>query len=236
MLTILRKRKNSNDEKLLLFNKEAELLALQNQINPHFLYNTLEAIRGDALKIGATNIADITEALAVYFRYSISGVASSVSILEELDNVRNYLKIQQYRFGDRIHTQILYSGDDVLSYTCPKLIVQPVVENAIFHGLEKQSQAGKIVIEVEELQNKIRIVVSDDGIGMTEEQLAGVIERMKDETFDSGRQKHGFALRNINKRIKLLFGEQYGIWIFSVEGIGTSVNIDLPKIRNRDSN
>lgn len=220
-----------DEEQILLANKQAELLALQNQINPHFLYNTLDAIRGDALKIGAVNIADITEALSTYFRYTISRTRSLVTMMEELENVNNYFKIQQYRFEDKLKIEILTGNDNVLRLLCPKLMLQPIVENAIFHGIERKPQGGLVTIRVEELADKVRVIVSDNGVGMSESRLKEINERLQKKENDLGNKKHGIALFNVSRRIKLLFGEEYGIWIFSVENVGTSVNMEIPVIR-----
>ncbi|MGF7012495.1 sensor histidine kinase YesM [Lachnospiraceae bacterium PF1-22] len=237
LLEIIQKGKEIDSEtqsRILLFNKQAELLALQNQINPHFLYNTLDAIRGDALKVGAHNIADITEALSIYFRYTISEIRSLVPLMEELDNVNNYLKIQQYRFGEKVQTETITSSDQVLGFMCPKLMLQPIVENAIFHGIEKQVGGGRITINIEEISNKLRIVVNDNGVGISEQRLKELNNCLETGGDEISRRGHGIALINVNKRIKLLFGEQYGIWVFSVEHIGTCVKVELPLIREAD--
>ncbi len=226
-----KKEASGNEEdQILLVNKQAELMALQNQINPHFLYNTLDAIRGDALKIGAVNIADVTEALSTYFRYTISRTQFLVSIMEELENVNNYFKIQQYRFEDKLKIEMFIENDSVLRFLCPKLMLQPIVENAIFHGIEKRAQGGLVTIKVEGLVNKVRIIVSDNGVGMSEERLEEINQRLGKKENEIGNRRHGIALLNVNRRIKLLFGKEYGIWIFSVENVGTSINMEIPVI------
>lgn len=219
--------------------KQAEYLALQNQINPHFLYNTLEAIRGDAICAGLDSIAETTEALSVFFRYSITGVDSLVTLEEEIDNVENYFTIQHYRFGEKIKLQITYpKEDELLQLKLPKLTIQPFVENAIFHGLERKVEGGTVWVKLDTTVHKLMITISDNGIGMPEEQVDRInsyfdrvaVSYVGEET----KKRGGIAMKNVNSRIKLLFGEQYGVHLYSVEKIGTDVQIILPKIHKRE--
>lgn len=216
--------------------KQAEYLALQNQINPHFLYNTLEAIRGDAICAGMDSIAETTEALSVFFRYSITGVDQLVTLEEEIDNVENYFKIQYYRFGDKLKIRLnCEEADDVYQLELPKLTIQPFVENAIFHGLEKRVQGGSIEVRIETTGQKLLITVSDDGVGMAEEAVEAInnyLDRVAvGHVGESSKKRGGIAMKNVNSRIKLLFGEEYGIHVYSTVNIGTDVKIILPKIR-----
>ncbi|WP_243154873.1 sensor histidine kinase [Clostridium thermarum] len=219
--------------------KQAEYLALQNQINPHFLYNTLEAIRGEALSSGMSSIADMTETLATFFRYSISNVETLVTVEDEIRNLDNYFVIQQYRFGDKLNLSIQYDEDDiynVLEYNIPKLILQPIVENAIYHGLECKVGKGTVKVNIETTQSRLIINIIDDGVGIEEKNLEKLNNRLhasassEDEIKDR-RGKGGIALVNVNNRIKLLFGEQYGITVSSITNIGTDVEITLPLIK-----
>jgi two-component system sensor histidine kinase YesM len=217
--------------------KQAEYLALQNQISPHFLYNTLEAIRGDALDVGMYNIAETTEALATFFRYTITEVENLVTLEDELENVENYFIIQRYRFGEKLNMQIK-TGEDVvvLQSQLPKLTLQPIIENAVFHGLECKRGEGTIRINVETTKAKLLINIIDDGVGIDEEQLEHINQRlnyievnyMND---DKEERRGGIALSNVSSRIKLLFGEDYGLHIYSNKNIGTNVQITLPLIR-----
>lgn len=216
--------------------KQAEYLALQNQINPHFLYNTLEAIRGDAICAGLDSIAETTEALSVFFRYSITGVDNLVTLEEEIDNVENYFTIQHYRFGEKIKLEITYSQDEeILQLKLPKLTIQPFVENAIYHGLEKKVDGGTVKVKLETTLHKLLITISDNGVGMPEEQVEKInnyFERVAVSYVGEDKKKRGgIAMKNVNSRIKLLFGEEYGIHVYSAESIGTDVKIMLPKIR-----
>lgn len=140
--------------------KVAEINNLQDQINPHFLYNTLEVIRGEALINGDKKVAEMTEALANYFRYNISRKETFVYLKDELKNICNYFKIQQHRFGDRISFEIVYHGieeKDVQNCYIPKLILQPIVENSIYHGLEMKIGGGVIKIHISSADDKLML-------------------------------------------------------------------------------
>ena len=227
---------------LQLSQKQAEFLALQNQINPHFLYNTLEAIRSDAIVAGMANIADITEALSIFFRYTITDTQHLVTIRDELKNVENYFAIQQYRFGDKLSMKLELADNEekLLQLQCPKLFLQPVIENAIFHGLERKKENGIIEIRMELFENDLHIDVIDNGVGIEEQKL---IELNKDLTrvsvgaiVEDRRSQHdGIALKNVCRRIKLLFGEQYGVRLSSIVGVGTRVEITFPATERRPS-
>lgn len=216
--------------------KQAEYLALQNQINPHFLYNTLEAIRGDAICGGLNSVAETTEALSIFFRYSITGVDKLVTLEEEIDNVENYFTIQHYRFGEKVKLQITYPREEeILQLKLPKLTIQPFVENAIYHGIEKKVQGGVVQVEIDTTDNKLMITVSDNGIGMPEEQVEQINNYFDKVAVsyvgEDRKRKGGIAMKNVNSRIKLLFGEDYGVHVYSVEGIGTDVKVMLPKLK-----
>ena len=222
-----------------LSTKHAELLALQNQINPHFLYNTLEAIRGDALCEGIDSIADTTEALSTFFRYTITDTGNLVSVEDELENVENYFKIQQYRFGDKLDMRANFPDDyaRILECKLPKLTLQPVVENAIFHGLEAKAEGGVITISLEMTEKKLLINIHDDGIGIDEEELIKINQRLEITSgplTEEKRKRGGIALPNVSRRIKLLFGDEYGIHIYSIPNLGTEVRISVPIITNRE--
>lgn len=228
----------SNQRLIRKTKRQSEYIALQNQINPHFLYNTLEAIRGDALMMGMDNIANITEALATFFRYTITDTGSLVTIEDELDNVDNYFKIQKYRFGEKLN--IVYENaenePDILLFQLPKLTLQPIIENAIFHGLEKKSEGGEIRIGMERTEKKVMICIKDNGVGIAEEALEAINYGLEHTTIaslseENKNKKGGIALNNVCRRIKLLFGEDYGIHVFSLTGVGTEVRITLPIVK-----
>lgn len=223
--------------KLLKLNKrQAQYLALQNQINPHFLYNTLESIRSEALISGLASVADMTEALAAFFRYTISKVENLVSVEEELQNCETYFRIQQYRFGPRLSLSVLCDPDDRDEiYRCrlPKLTMQPILENSIIHGTELKLGSGRLTIRLERSGTRLLITISDDGVGMDEKALARMNERLEKsgkEVASGEESKGGIALVNVNNRIHLLFGEEYGLHVFSMPGVGTDMEISLPAI------
>lgn len=212
--------------------KQAEYLALQNQINPHFLYNTLEAIRADALVAGCDNIADTTEALATFFRYTITDVQHLVTLSDELDNVENYFTIQKFRFGEKLDMNLELYDEELLGARIPKLVLQPLVENAIVHGLECKVGQGVVTLIVENSGKTLFIRVRDDGVGMDEEKIKELNHVFSSQDKTKKRYQHaqkgGIALPNVNSRIKLLFGEDYGLHAFSAQGVGTEVQMTLP--------
>ncbi len=224
--------------KLFHMNKrQAQYLALQNQINPHFLYNTLESIRSEAMLAGLDDVADMTEALATFFRYSITKVENLVSVEEELQNCETYFSIQQYRFGERLKLEILVSPEDreeLFRCRLPKLTMQPILENCIIHGTELKLGTGHLSIHLERTEKRLLIRISDDGIGMDEETLYKLNERLGKSGLSIAMQeqeaKGGLALVNVDNRIRLLFGDEYGLHVFSVPGAGTDVEITLPAI------
>jgi two-component system sensor histidine kinase YesM len=233
----------SNDKLISATRKQAQYLALQNQINPHFLYNTLEGIRGETLNAGLDNVARMTEALARFFRYTISSSDNLVTVGTELANVRNYYIIQRYRFGEKLSLAVEYDEEqdpDILSYYLPKLTLQPIVENAVYHGIEQKMGKGRLRIKIESTPKRLIITVSDNGIGMTAERLREIRDRMGNMTLDyiqPDEEPHGgIAMVNVNNRIRLLFGEEYGICINSTPGVGTDVEITLPLIRKDGKN
>ena len=156
-----------------IFDKQTELTALQSQINPHFLYNTLECIRGQALLDDNIEIAKMVEALSSFFRYSISKKGNLVTLRDELANIENYMLIQRYRFNNRFSMEIIIDEEDEAAYDflVPRLIIQPVIENAIFHGLEERMEDGIVSIEVIVTDLDMIITISDNGKGIDCEEL-----------------------------------------------------------------
>lgn len=228
----LRTRKNF----MQILDKQTELTALQSQINPHFLYNTLESIRGQALIDQNIEIAKMVEALSAFFRYSISRKGNLVTLRDELANIGNYMTIQRYRFNNRFSLEVLIDEEDEIAYDflVPRLTIQPVVENAIFHGLEEKLEGGKVTIEVIVTDKNMIVTISDDGQGMDAETLKTLNERIQSDDLGvveekkHGQRNTGIALPNIHKRIQLLFGEEYGINVYSTKGHGTDVEITIP--------
>lgn len=214
--------------------RRAQYLALQNQINPHFLYNTLDSIRSEAMLAGLDNVADMTEALASFFRYTISKVENLVSVEEELQNCKTYFRIQQYRFEDRLQMQIYYDTEEwemIRHCRLPKLTLQPILENAIIHGTELKMGVGMLTVQFACTQKRLLIRISDNGVGMDEQTLRRLNERLGKNALgvqDEEKRKGGLALINVDHRIRLLFGDEYGLHIFSVPGSGTDVEVTIP--------
>lgn len=222
--------------------RQAQYLALQNQINPHFLYNTLESIRSEALIAGLDGVADMTEALARFFRYTITKVDNLVSVEEELNNCETYFGIQKYRFGDRLQLHIECAPaewEEIMNCRIPKLTLQPILENSIIHGTELKIGTGNLVIRFERTEERLIISISDDGVGMDEETLARLNRRLgksADSLAPREEEKQGgIALANVNNRIRLIFGDEYGLHVYSVLQRGTEVEITLPVVtENRE--
>lgn len=226
------KAQNENYERELL-SRQIDVSALQGQINPHFIYNVLECIRGQALLYQVPEIADTTEALSKFFRYSINTKSDTVTVGEELENVRNYIKIQQFRFQNRISLKILFDEQDdlLLSGLMPKLSVQPIVENAIEHGFAHKSEDNQICIEVIRTKKHLSIRISDNGCGMSWKKLEEVKAKMYAKMPPYGEKysaHNGIALYNVNRRLQLYFGEAYGVTVSSVENMGTDFEIYIP--------
>lgn len=213
-----------------IMKKQAEIDALQSQINPHFLYNTLESIRGQAIVEGVEGIGKMVKALADIFRYSITNKNAMVKLEEELKNIDNYLNIQQFRFDNKFIV-IKDIEEDTKSCLIPKLIIQPIVENAIIHGLETKPGRGIIRIKSTTTTDSIIISVEDDGEGIEKETLEAINESLargvslkKSEDI-----KVGLGLININERIKLIFDSSFGLKIYSIKQAGTKVELRIPK-------
>lgn len=219
-------------QKLEVVKKRVELYTLQSQINPHFLYNTLDSIRGRALLDGNREIASMTEILSKFFRYCISHDESLVQIREEISHIQDYYYIQKYRFEERFDMELTVEQEAIYDYYIPKMTLQPLVENAMIHGLEKTNRRGLLKLQFIATEKKVVITVSDNGVGMSMEQLVQLNRSMEQVLLSVSRQNGhtSIAVTNINARIKLTFGEQYGIRYRSMEDEGTDAVITIPVI------
>ncbi|WP_029319936.1 sensor histidine kinase [Butyrivibrio sp. AE3004] len=206
--------------------RKAEFELLQAQINPHFLYNTLDAIVWSAEAGNQKQVVSMVGSLSDFFRSSLNKGKEIVTIREDLQHVRSYLEIQQIRYQD-ILTYEIDVPEEIYEYTIPKITIQPVVENALYHGIKNKRGGGRIVVTGGDLGDSIQITVKDDGIGMTGERLEQIRESLKS---DKPGENTIYGLYNINERIKLSFGDEYGVAIDAAAGVGTIVNIRLPKI------
>lgn len=223
--------KADREYSLAMLKKQAEIKALQNQINPHFLYNTLDCIRGMAIEQGADNIEEMTRALSGMFRYSISRKGKTKALMEEeLANVNNYLRIQQYRFRNKIN--ITETIDPAAKKCCvPKLLIQPIVENAVFYGLEPKTGERNLNIEAYCTGKKLIVKVEDNGVGMSFDKLRTINDAMCSGVSmgDNGRGTQ-LGIVNVNERLRLLYGEECGLRIFSCPKVGTTIEMVLPII------
>lgn len=206
--------------------RKTEIKALQAQINPHFLYNTLDTIIW--LSAGGKNeeVVEVTSALAGLFRTSISEGGDLVPLSVEMENIRSYLTIQKMRYQDKLSYRIEIS-DRLLAMKTPKLILQPIVENAVYHGIKLSPTGGEIAISASECDGTLTVTVQDSGVGMTEEQMSNLFKEDKEDHAGMG-----IGVINVNNRIKLCFGEEYGLSYHSVQGKGTRVDILLPRIED----
>lgn len=220
-----------------LLQKQAELDYMQSQINPHFLYNTLDSIRGQAVLEGSRKTAEMIESLSILFRYTISKHGDILTLEQELSNVDNYLKLQQYRFRNRFElVKKIEEPELTLQYRIPKLTLQPIIENAIYHGLDDVSKNARIEIRIYTTQSRLIITIADNGKGMNSETLDLLNEVFMKNIYttkvtDSSKSSSGMALANVNARIKLLFGERYGLTAYSTEGVGSKIQIVLPLLQ-----
>lgn len=204
--------------------KQIELNKLQSQIKPHFLYNTLECIHWQALSDGNKEVSRMVKALANYYRLCLSKGKDVIPLSQELANIENYLIIQNMRYSDIAQCEINIDKrfENVL---IPKLTLQPLIENSIYHGIRvKDRYKGKIIITVKEKDNNIVISVADNGVGMKQEQINEINTFIS--VFD---EKAGYGLRNVHKRIEMLFGSGYGLFYRKNEYDGITVDILLPK-------
>lgn len=217
-------REQLQKEKIKTKQQEAQFKMLASQINPHFLYNTLETIRMKARNAGQTEIEELIKMLAKLLRRNIQAGSQAISLKYELELLSYYLKIQKYRFGDRIQYHLEWDStlDDIKIIP---FLIQPIAENAIIHGLECKEGVGNLWIKVFYTENLLKILIEDDGIGMSKEQLISIKENMND--FDNIDRTH-IGISNVNERIKLSYGNQYGVTVFSKEDEGTRVEISMP--------
>ncbi|MDQ0116761.1 sensor histidine kinase [Paenibacillus harenae] len=216
-----------------LIKRRAELSLLQSQINPHFLYNTLESIKGLAADDGSSQIFELTEALSMFFRYSIKG-PDMVTLERELIIIKNYILIHQIRFGKRL--QVEYDlCTKCLAYLVPRMILQPIVENAIKHGIEPLKRTGLLRIKGYRDGENLLLFVEDNGSGISPDKLAEInasidLRRSTADSLD-GYSESGIGLSNVHDRIRINFGETYGIGMTSELEGGTTVSITIPARR-----
>lgn len=223
------KEEKENVKKIQMQKRKAELMALQAQINPHFLYNTLNAITWQAAEQGADEISVLANSLGKFFRISLSKGKEIITIGEELAHVESYLRIQGIRYKDKIRYDI-QAEEDIRELYIIKLVVQPLVENSIYHGIHLKDGVGHIHIRISRQTGRegipaICISVEDDGLGIEKEQLKTIQNALADGHIS---QDSGYGIYNVNERIKLYYGDSYGLRIESEYGTGTKATIEIP--------
>ena len=206
---------------------DMKMKLMQSQINPHFLYNTLDSIIWMIESKRYDGASKMVSSLALFFRTSLNKGEDFITIGKELTHVESYMEIQGIRFEDKFSFAI-ESTESIKKYMCPKLIIQPLAENAVYHGMEGMYGDGEIIISAYENDDKIYIDVIDNGEGMTEEQ----IERIMNSKVVSSRRGSGIGVRNVDERLKHCFGKEYGIKITSEIDEGTKVSICIPKVED----
>lgn len=210
--------------------RELEYQMLQSQINPHFLYNTLNSIKMMASIQGATGIAEMTTALASLLRNISKGESLIIPISEELSLIKDYFTIQNYRYGGMINFEIKIDDSNIVNNSIIKFTLQPLVENSIFHGLEPKGGLGNITIHLSYVGSDISIEVIDDGIGIPQDRLDSILVNSSNGKNEFFRE---IGISNVNKRLQYEYGSQYGLSVTSVEGEGTTMQVLIPR---RDSN
>ena len=206
--------------------RKTELKALQAQINPHFLYNTLDSIAWMCEQGRNADAVRMVHALARLFRISISRGHELIPIAKEIEHAESYLQIQMYRYKN----QFTYDFDvdpDCLSYYCNKITLQPIIENSINHGLDLMVDEGRIDVLVRQDGDDIVFSVRDNGVGMSGEQIEAIMQHGPTD-------RTGIGIKNVNDRLKIYFGKSYGLHITSEPDIGTCVEIRMPKIKEGD--
>ena len=204
--------------------RKAEFELLQTQINPHFLYNTLDTIIWLAEAGKQREVVGMVGSLSEFFRASLNQGKDIISIREELQHVKSYLEIQQVRYQDILKYEIQVPGE-LDKYLIPKITIQPIVENALYHGIKNKRGLGRIRVSGKEEESGFAIQVEDNGIGINEERLRQVRDKIQ---YRTPAENDIYGLYNVNERIRLNFGEKFGISIESVYGEGTVVSIHLP--------
>jgi len=211
--------------------KESELVALQSQINPHFLYNTLESIRMKAVLEQESEVAKMIYVLAHFFRMTVKNKEIILKIHDEVKYCRTYLELHKIRYGERLQVEFDIN-EDVLSYGTIKLILQPLVENAILYGFSHSDKPLHIKVSGRIEKETIMFVVEDDGVGMTKE----ILESIRSELLVDSKivDKGHSGLKSVHDRIRLVFGHEYGISIDSIVGEGTVVTIVNPLMKVKE--
>ena len=225
VVSLMEKRIDDEKQK-----KDLEYQILQSQINPHFLYNTLNSIKWMATIQGVTGIAEMTTALARLLKRVAKGNSAMIPLKEELDLVKDYFLIQQYRYGGSISIEYNIESEDLYQCMIHRFSLQPIIENALFHGIEPKGSAGKITVDVHvqdrEDGKDLNISVTDNGVGMTKETIEKALHQSPAKKSADFFRQVGIA--NVNQRIQYDYGPGYGISIESEPGVYTTMTILIP--------
>ncbi|MFH5183366.1 sensor histidine kinase [Paenibacillus sp. TAB 01] len=210
---------------------EAELAVLQAQIRPHFLYNTLNTVKYLAKLNGVPNIEEVSQSLIELMRGVLGNSNEFLTLQEELQYVRSYVNIEKYKYVEPIRLDIEIEDENLLQYNVLKLMLQPIVENAIIHGIASAAQEGLVLIRIYEENAELRIEVTDNGKGMSSEQIDALLEVKKGETYT---RFSGMGVRNVHERIVRMYGEPYGVFLYSEPESYTKVEIRFPLLAGAD--
>lgn len=220
-------RKELEDNVRLL--NDAQMVAMQAQISPHFLSNALETMKWNAMLLtgGENEVAKMAVSLSKLLRLTIGSNTSIQSLETEIELAEKYLYIMQMRFKDQFEVE-WQVDQQLLNYETILLVLQPLIENAIYHGIRPLEEKGLIKIILKENNNHIELIVADNGVGMEKEKLDILRNRLKNDVNLSGDH---VGVRNVNHRIKLMFGQTFGVKVYSDKGLGTTIIVTMPKYK-----
>jgi len=209
---------------LELERKQAELNALQSQVNPHFLFNTLESLRVRSLLKDETETAEMIHHLSKIYRGMFIWKNDIITVKEEIEFINDYLELQKYRFADKFDYEVNVP-EDVLACRIPKMTIQPFIENSCVHGMKKQIDEGFIYLGIEKLGDRLVINIRDNGIGMSEEKLSKILSSLNNDQYF---HNDNIGIKNVYNRLKLYYGDQFQFDIRSSSNVGTQIYISIP--------
>jgi len=209
---------------LELERKQAELNALQSQVNPHFLFNTLESLRVRSLLKDETETAEMIHHLSKIYRSMFIWKNDIITVKEEIEFINDYLELQKYRFADKFDYEVNVP-EDVLACRIPKMTIQPFIENSCVHGMKKQIDEGFIYLGIEKLEDRLVINIRDNGIGMSEEKLSKILSSLNNDQYF---HNDNIGIKNVYNRLKLYYGDQFQFDIRSSSNVGTQIYISIP--------
>lgn len=210
--------------------RQLELESLYNQIKPHFIYNTLDLIIGQLESHNSETASSLVESLGSFFRLTLGRGQEMVPIASELEHVRNYLFIQQFRYGGEYQYQINIEEPGLLRSFMPRFLLQPLVENALYHGVLPNGGKGTISICIDQSGDEVLVEVSDDGVGISQKKLLAINTSLK-VVVDKDITEPSSGLQGVNRRAKLMFGDEYGVELESTPGSGTTARLRIRHYR-----